>query len=225
MFFPLVTALVMLGFGIGVLWLNARRPTNQALAAICFISVLIFAAQLVAKHLGAQYLIDRSTNPLPWIRLKFALIGLLSPLMVWVCYYLVSWRYSSHRNLLLKLLPWVALSIFLFVFPFTQGFKPDTSLPGNVQQGPLYLLYFAPMLIGQIAVCASSIVVARKLTGIRKLEFTFITIALGYLSLAAVLVETIYATWPKIPGVLELTRLLSYSVYLVFGVSAWNVAS
>ena len=225
MFFPFVTALVMLGFGIGVLWLNAKRPTNQALAAICFLSVLVFAAQLVAKHLGAQYLIDRSTNPLPWIRLKFALIGLLSPLMVWVCYYLVSGRYSSRRNLLLKLLPWVALSIFLFVFPFTEGFKPKTSLPGNIQQGPLYLLYFIPMLVGQLAVCASSIVVARKLTGIRKLEFTFITIALGYLSLAAVLVETIYATWPMIPGGLELTRLLSYSVYLVFGVSAWSVAS
>ncbi len=225
MFFPLLTALVMLGFGVGVLWLNARRPTNQALAVICFLSVLVFAAQLVAKHLGAQYLVDRSTNPLPWIRLKFALIGLLSPLMVWVCYYLVSGRYSSRRNLILKLLPWIALSIFLFAFPFTEGFKPNTSLPGNIQYGPLYLLYFGPMLLGQIAVCASSMVVAKKLQGVRKLEFTFITIALGYLSLAAVLAETIYATWPKIPGVLELTRLLSYSVYLVFGVSAWSVAS
>lgn len=225
MFFPFVTALVMLGFGIGVLWLNARRPTNQALAAICFLSVTVFAAQLVAKHLGAQYLIDRSTNPLPLIRLKFALIGLLSPLMVWVCYYLVSGRYSSRRNLLLKLLPWIALSIFLFAFPFTEAFKPKTSLPGNIQQGPLYLLYFGPMLLGQIAVCASSIAVARTLKGIRKLEFTFITIALGYLSLAAVLVETIHATWPKVPGVLELTRLMSYAVYLVFAVSAWNVAS
>lgn len=36
-----------------------------------------------------------------------------------------------------------------------------------------------------------------------------------YLSLAAVVVETIYATWPHIPGIQPLTRVLSYLVYLV----------
>ncbi len=225
MFFPAVTAFVMLGFGLAVLWLNVRRPTNQALAAICFLSVLVFGAQLTAKHLGAQYLIDHTTNPLPWIRLKFALIGVLSPLMVWVCYYLVSGRYTSRRNLIVKLLPWIALSVFLFLFPFTEGFKPSTSLPGNVQYGRFYYLYFGPILIGQIAVCASSIVVSPQLKGARKLEFTFITIALGYLSLAAVLAETLYATWPAIPGVKDLTKFMSYAVYIVFGVSAWSVAA
>ncbi len=81
-FFPLFTALAMLGFGVSALRLNPKRPINQALATVCFLSVLIFAAQLVAKRLGVLYLADRSSNPLPWIRLKFGLIGLLSPLMV-----------------------------------------------------------------------------------------------------------------------------------------------
>lgn len=170
----------MLGVGIGALRLNFRRPINRAVATVCFLSVLIFAAQLVAKHQGALYLVDRTCNPLPWIRLKFALIGLLSPLMVWVCYYLVSGRYSSRRNLLIKLSPWIILSGFLFWFPFTEGFKPDDSLPGNIQQGPLYYLYFFPMLAGQLAVCVSAILVAPHLSGVRKLEFRFITIALGY---------------------------------------------
>jgi hypothetical protein len=49
MFFPLLTALVMLGIGIGALRLNPKRSINQALAAVCFLSVLIFAAQLVAS--------------------------------------------------------------------------------------------------------------------------------------------------------------------------------
>src|SRR5687768_3148727 len=129
MFYPLLTAIVMLGVGIGALRLNFRRPINQALATVCFLSVLIFSAQLVAKHQGVLYLIDHISNPLPWIRLKFALIGLLSPLMVWVCYYLVSGRYSSRRNLLFKLSPWIALSGFLFYFTFTESFKPDDSLP------------------------------------------------------------------------------------------------
>ena len=62
--------------GIGALRLNPHRPINRALATICFLSVLIFSAQLVAKHQGALYLVDRASNPLPWIRLKFALIGL-----------------------------------------------------------------------------------------------------------------------------------------------------
>jgi hypothetical protein len=225
MFYPLLTALVMLGVGIGALRLNPKRPINRALATVCFLSVLIFTAQLVAKHQGALYLIDGTSNPLPWIRLKYALIGLLSPLMVWVCYYLVSGRYSSRRDLLAKLTPWIALSAFLFYFPFTEGFKPDDSLPGNIQQGPLYYLYFLPMLAGQLAVCVSAIIVAPRLSGVRKLEFRFITIALGYLSLAAVLVETVYATWPDLPGIRPLTRVLSYLVYLVFAVSAWSVTS
>jgi signal transduction histidine kinase len=225
MFYPLLTAIVMLGVGIGALRLNFRRPINQAVATVCFLSVLIFSAQLVAKHQGALYLIDRTSNPLPWIRLKFALIGLLSPLMVWVCYYLVSGRYSSRRNLLIKLSPWIILSGFLFWFPFTTGFKPDDSLPGNVQQGALYYLYFLPMLAGQLAVCVSAIIVAPHLSGVRRLEFRFITIALGYLSLVAVFVETIYATWPDLPGIHPLTRFFSYIVYLVFAVSAWSVTS
>jgi signal transduction histidine kinase len=224
-FFPLLTAVVMLGFGIGALRLNPRRPINQALAIICFLSVLIFAVQLVAKFEGAKYLVDRTSNPLLWIRLKFALIGVLSPLLVWVCYYLVSGRYTSKWHLLLKLTPWITLSAFLFYFPFTEAFKPDDSLPGNISQGPLYYLYFLPMLAGQLAVCISALVIAPQLSGVRKLEFQFITIALGYLSFAAVLVETIYATWPSIPGIQPLTRVLSYLVYLVFGVSAWSVTS
>ncbi len=215
----------MLGFGIGALRLNPRRPISQALATICFLSVLIFAAQLMAKHMGALFLLDHASNPLPWIRLKFGLIGLLSPFMVWVCYYLVSGRYSSPRNLLYKLTPWIGLSAFLFFFPFTEAFKPSDSLPGNIRYGPLYYLYFLPMLTGQLAVCVSAIVVAPRLSGLRKLELKFITIALGYLSFAAVLVETIYATWPQIPGIAGLTRAFSYLVYLVFGVSAWSVTS
>lgn len=225
MFYPLLTAIVMLGVGIGALRLNPRRPINQALATVCFLSVLIFSAQLVAKHQGALYLIDRTSNPLPWIRLKFALIGLLSPLMVWVCYYLVSGRYTSRRNLFFKLTPWIVLSAFLFWFPFTEDFKPNDSLPGNVSQGPFYYLYFLPMLAGQIAVCVSAILVAPRLSGVRRLEFRFITIALGHLSLAAVIVETVYATWPDLPGIHPLTRVLSYLVYLVFAVSAWSVTS
>jgi hypothetical protein len=62
MFFPLLTAFVMLGVGIGALRLNARRPINQALATVCFLSVLIFAAQLVAKHQGALYLLARKIH-------------------------------------------------------------------------------------------------------------------------------------------------------------------
>lgn len=225
MFFPLLTALVMLGIGIGALRLNAKRPINWALAIVCFLGVLIFAAQLVAKIEGGQYLVDQTSNPLFWIRLKFALIGLLSPLMVWVCYYLVSGRYKSPRDLLFKLIPWIVLSAFLFCFAFTDGFKPDDSLPGNISHGRFYYLYFLPMLAGQLAVCISAILVAPRLSGLRRLEFKFITISLGYLSLAAVLVETIYATWPQIPGIQPLTRILSYLVYLVFGIGAWSVTS
>lgn len=224
-FYPIITCLLMLGFGICALVLNPRRSTNKALAAICFFGVAFFATQLTAKYLGVLFWTDRSANPLPWIRVKYAVIAIMSPYLVWLCYYVISGRYESRRDLHKKMIPWAAISLFLSIFAFTEWFKPDTSTPDHIQNGKYYLAYYIPMLVSHISVCIASLWVAPKLTGIRKLEFQFIAIALGYLSLAAIVFDFLNSLLPGVFVIYTISRVLSFSVYLVFGISSWSVTA
>jgi len=91
--------------------------------------------------------------------------------------------------------------------------------------GPLYRIYFVIMLVCELAVCTASVVVARQLTGIRRLEFRFITIAFVYLSLAAIIAALMHNVFPDVPWVLAMARTLAVLVFLVFGISSWSVTS
>src|SRR5215207_8303493 len=106
-FFPTLTALFLLGVGIAAFLVNPKRAINQVLAAVCFAGVLFFAAQLTAKYEGAKYVLTGTGSPLFWIRVKFAVIALISPTMVWLCFYVVSGRYGNRGNLIRKMIPWV----------------------------------------------------------------------------------------------------------------------
>lgn len=223
-FFPALIAVFLLGVGIAALSLHAKRAINQVLAAVCFAGVFFFAAQLTAKYEAAKYLATGIGSPLIWVRVKFAIVALISPTLVWLCYYVASGRYDNRRHLIRKMIPWVCLSCSLAAIAFTEGFKPNDSLPGRERYGPLYAVFFGPMLVGQLAVCVASIGVAGRLKGLRRLEFQFIALPLGYLSLAAVAVDLCFAVWPS-PWLHTVTRAVSYLVYVAFGISAWSVTS
>jgi signal transduction histidine kinase len=223
-FFPALIAVFLLGVGIAALSLHAKRAINQVLAAVCFAGVLFFAAQLTAKYEAAKYLATGIGSPLIWVRVKFAIVALISPTLVWLCYYVASGRYDNRRHLIRKMIPWVCLSCCLAAVAFTEGFKPNDSLPGRERYGPLYAAFFGPMLVGQLAVCVASIGVVGRLKGLRRLEFQFIALPLGYLSLAAVAVDLCFAVWPR-PWLHTVTRAVSYLVYVAFGISAWSVTS
>jgi len=223
-FFPALIAVFLLGVGIAALSIHARRAINQVLAAVCFAGVLFFAAQLTAKYEAAKYIATGVGSPLVWVRVKFAIVALISPTLVWLCYYVASGRYDNRRHLIRKMIPWVFLSCCLAAVAFTEGFKPNDSLPGRERYGPLFSVFFGPMLAGQLAVCIASIGVAGRLTGLRRLEFQFIALPLGYLSLAAVAVDLCYAIWPS-TWLHSITRAVSYLVYVAFGISAWSVTS
>jgi len=224
-FFPLTIALLMTAFGVAALRLNPRRPTNQVLAAVCFVSALMFIFQLIARYQGARYAIDLVSNPMPWVRLRFACIGLLCPLMVWMSYYVVSGRYTSRANLVLKLAPWAVISLVLIGISFTEAFKGSASRPGLNLDGPLYTVYFATMFICQAVVCVATIAVARRLRGIRRLEFHFITISFGYLSLVVVLTAFIQNFFRDVPWLLAILQALALLVFPLFGLTAWSVTS
>src|SRR3954465_1191092 len=164
MFFPALIALFLLGVGVAALSLNAKRAINQVLAAVCFAGVLFFAAQLTAKYEAAKYLATGIGSPLVWVRLKFAIVAVISPTLVWLCFYVASGRYDNRRHLILKMIPWMCLSCVLVGLAFTEGFKPSDSLPGRERYGPLFALFFGPMILSQLAACIASIGVVGRLT-------------------------------------------------------------
>ena len=223
-FFPALIAVFLLGVGIAALSLHVKRAINQVLAAVCFAGVLFFAAQLTAKYEAAKYVMTGIGSPLIWVRIKFAIVAVISPTLVWLCFYVASGRYDNRRHLIRKMIPWICLSAILAVVAFTEGFKPSDSLPGRERYGPLFTLFFGPMVVSQLAACIASIGVAGRLTGLRRLEFQFIALPLGYLTLAAVVVDLCYAVWPS-AWLHVITRIVSYLVYVAFGISAWSVTS
>src|SRR5262245_29856941 len=160
-----------------------------------------------------------------WVRLRYACIGSLCPLMVWACYYVVSGRFTGARNLALKLTPWGIVSLFLMIIPFTEAFKSSESRPDKNLDGPLYTVYFVVMLLCELAICAASVVVARQLSGIRRLEFRFITIAFVYLALAAIVAALCHSLFRDVPLLLDVARTLAVLVVLVFGSSSWSVTT
>src|SRR5688572_24750968 len=129
LFPPLISALAMFAFGFLALRVNPQRATNRVLAIICFVSAVMFTMQLIARYYGDLYAVDHVSNPMPWVRLRYACIGFLCPFMVWTCYYVISGRFSGPRNLVLKLSPWAVISLFLVIVAFTEGFKSSESRP------------------------------------------------------------------------------------------------
>ena len=145
--------------------------------------------------------------------------------MVWMSYYVVSGRYKNRANLALKLAPWALISLFLVAISFTEAFKSSASRPGLNLDGPLYTVYFAIMLLCQTAACVASVVVAPRLRGIRRLEFRFITIAYGYLSLVVVLTAFVQNFFRDESWLLGFLRALYLLVFPLFGLTAWSVTS
>lgn len=226
LFFPAVFAIVMLGFGCAAISVNHRRPTNQVLAGICFLGAIMFGAQLVARHHGAQYLVDGVSDPMPWVRLRFAAIGLLCPMMVWLCYYVVSGRYKGRLDLFARMAPAIFISVLLVAVSYSEAFKSSASRPDNIQNGPLYPVYFAVMFCSQLVLCIASLCIERRLTGIRRLEFRFITIPFGHLGLAALAASLLDVLWNgHQPVVLAVARTLSTLVFPAFAIGAWSVTS
>lgn len=225
LFFPAITALFVSCTAIFALWANPGRAVNRVLSAVCWASSGVLVCQLMARLEGAKFEADGTGDPLFWVRARFSLIALLCPFLVWTSYHVVAGRYKSNRGLFLKTLPWLLVSLALTVVPWTEGFKPHTSLPGSIKNGPLYPIFFLTMLGSQIGVCIASFVTDCKLSGIRKLEFRFITISFGYLSLLAIIAGLVDYILVRSGAVSRFIPAMTFVVFLVFAISSWTVTA
>lgn len=224
-FLPIVTVALLLACGTYALKQNSARPTNRILAAICFIGSLVQALQVVARIQGARYWTDPTINPLPWVRARYMVIAILCPFLIWACFYLISGQYKSRRDLVKKLFPWGLVSVVLMCFPALEAFKPSNSRPDNLVSGPLFTVYLVIVIVSMASLCVASLLVGSRLSGIRKLEFRFITVTFGYLGLAVFSSTLINALYPHLPGIEFITKTLSFFVWVAFGASVWSVTN
>ena len=209
--------LIVLGCGINVLWINSRRLINQIFAGICFICVLYFAFTLVSRYEANRYLVEHVYRGLPWVRLTWTTTALM-PLYLWALFYVVSGNYRSRRDLFWKLLPWVAVSLALVVTVWTQAFITRANLPDRRTPGLGFWLFQIVLLVSASVLLVRSVVLARSLKGIRKVEFQYLTINCAALSVFAVLLPLL--TFLPV----ELRKLVTLPI-VCYGITGWALAS
>ncbi len=212
-----IALLIMLGCGINVLWINSRRPINQIFAGICFIYVCYFAFMLAARDEAHRYLVEPVDDGLPWVRLTWTTTALM-PLYLWALFYVVSGHYRSRRDLFWKLLPWAAVSLALVVTVWTQAFITRANLPDRRTPGVGFWLFQIVLLVSASGLLARSVVLARSLKGIRKVEFQYLTINCAALSVFAVLLPLL--TFLPV----ELRKLVTLPI-VCYGITGWALAS
>ena len=206
---PSLTAAAMLIFGISALAVNPKRATNQVLALFGFASLIHFLAMLMGRYEGAMWWSDHvHHNPLPWVRLKWAALGVI-PLISWLLYYVVAGDYRSSRDLFFKMLPWWLVSIALVAMPYSMQFIPADSMPDHQSRGPAYTLYHVIMISAAVVLCFVSMLRVRKLKGVKRLEFQQLTIAMSYYTIAAFL----------------LPKYFYFNSFLIFGLMAWSIST
>lgn len=212
-----IAMLILLGCGIGVLAVNSRRGVNRVFAGICFICTLYFAFTIVSRYAAFRYFQGEPYRGMPWIRLTWTMTALM-PLYLWALFYVVSGKYRSARELVWKLLPWGVVTASLVVLTWTQYFVTDANLPDKRTPGPGFIGFQLVLLVSAFALLARSIVVARRLKGIRKLEFLYLTINCGALSVFAVLLPLL--TFLPV----ELRKLVTIPI-VCYGITGWSLAT
>ena len=217
---PVIYAIAMtamLGFGVSVLRINSRRRVNQIFAGICFICFFYFAFTLVSRYYAHIYRTTGVYKGLPWVRLTWTTTACM-PLYLWCLYYVVSGNYQSRRELLIKLAPWFTVSGLLIAITWTQLFITDANLPDKRTPGFGFWLFQIVLVIASTALLVSSLVLAPKLRGIRKLEFQYLTLNCGALSVLAVLLPLIT------PLPTPLRKLVTIPI-VCYGISGWSIAT
>ncbi len=212
-----IAMLIVLGCGINVLWINSRRRINQIFAWICFICVFYFAFTLVSRYEANRYLVDHVYRGLPWVRLTWTTTALM-PLYLWALFYVVSGHYRSRRDLFWKLLPWAIVSLALVVTAWSQAFITRANLPDRRTPGVGFWLFQIVLLVSASVLLVRSVVLARSLRGIRKVEFQYLTINCAALSVFAVLLPLL--TFLPV----ELRKLVTLPI-VCYGITGWALAS
>ncbi len=212
----LTAAVLTLAIGATVFWANPQRFTNWVFAGFSLISAGWLVCVFMAMRAGL--LVDRSANPIPWIRAASA-VGAFFPYVIWMLMSSIRTAEGQAGQAIRRSLPWLLVSVVLAAICFTAWFIPPSSTPENPKRGFGYLIYSIASfgLYGFILV--ESFRHMRSATGVRKIELQFFTFNSAIGCIAAIAINAIGAYF----DLRVLSRLSPLVILGFYVLTAWAV--
>lgn len=216
--FILLTSLLSLAVGLGVLWSNASRLLNRMFAVGSLLVTVWLLLVYAALHAGQTYLHDPNANPVPWLRTNSA-VAALFPWIIWLLKESVVTLPGQFPRTLRRSLPWLAAGLALAALSASEAFIPSSSTPDNSRRGAAYDLYFtisATLYLGLLFLTLSRM---RRETGIRRIELQFLAFN-GALSGLVFIALTSAGNYLDIRALTRLSPVIILAFYIL---TAWAV--
>ena len=214
----LITAVLSLVVGFGVLWANPRRFQNQVFGLFSGLVTLWLWFVFKALSAGLAFQFDANSNPVPWLRANAA-IAAFFPWILWLLKESVVTAVGNSRRAVVQSLPWFVIGIGLASLCYTEYFIPSGSTPGKSQRGLLYDLYNISIGVLFLTLLVLSFTRARKEKGIRRIELQFLT-GNGALSGFTIVALTVVG---NLLDLRALSRLSPLIVLIFYMLTAWAV--
>ena len=162
----LLAGALALSIGIGVLWANPTRFTNQAFSGTALIVALYTLFIYNAIKAGKLYEIDHVTSPVTMLRSAAAIL-VFFPWLLWLQKSSLATKFESRNVTLKHSLPWLIMGIVLATLCYTEWYIPSDSNPELPKQGPAYIFVSITMIAAFAFLAGQSWYEMRRQTGIR----------------------------------------------------------
>jgi signal transduction histidine kinase len=208
-------AVLTLAIGASVLWINARRFTNQvfSLASLTSTAWLLFV--FFALRAGESIPVR---DPVPWLRAASA-AGAFFPWIIWLFMQSILTAEGQSLQTLRRSWPWLLVGTLLAFLCFTELFIPSSSTPDHPSRGVGYLIYLVVSLGLYLFLIVQSYRWLEREQGVRRIEMQFLTMNAGIACLLAIFVNGI-GSYLDIRALTRMSPLIILGFYVL---TAWAV--
>ena len=210
-----IAALLTLAIGASVLWLNARRFTNQVFALASLTSAAWLVCFAFALRSGESV---PMLNPVPWLRAASA-AGAFFPWIIWLFMQSILTTEGQSGAALRRSWPWFLIGAALAALCFTDLFIPSSSTPENPRRGVGYLIYTIVSVALYAFLVVHSYRLLRREQGVRRIELQFLTFNSALSCLLAIAISA-GGTYLNLRF---LSRLSPLTVVTFYALTAWAV--
>jgi signal transduction histidine kinase len=211
----LLASVLTFAIGASVLWINARRFTNQVFALASLTSTAWLSFVYHALRAGESTPVG---NPVPWLQAASA-AGAFFPWIIWLLMQSIRTAEGESLQALRRSWPWIAIGAGLACLCFTDSFIPHDSTPEHPQRGVGYLVYLVASVILYGFLVDQSYRLLRREQGVRRIEMQFLTMNAGIACLLAIIVNGI-GSYLDIRALPRLSPLIILGFYVL---TAWAV--
>lgn len=210
-----IAAVLTLAIGASVLWLNARRFTNQVFALASLTSTAWLVCFVFALRAGESV---PMLNPVPWLRAASA-AGAFFPWIIWLFMQSILTTEGQSGAALRRSWPWFLIGTVLAGLCFTDLFIPSSSTPENPRRGVGYLIYTVVSVALYAFLVVHSYRLLRREQGVRRIELQFLTFNSALSCLLAIAISA-GGTYLNLRF---LSRLSPLTVVTFYALTAWAV--